>query len=587
MGIPLRGHRDDGCLNAAETIHDVQCSEGNFRSMLQLYSIGNSALREHLTNAAKNSTWLSPITQNEIIEMIGNCIQKKVVEEVQKSGVFSVLADETTDSSHRSQLSVSVRFVAEKNVSSIPGASAKKTVSVIQERFLEFLNPESLTVEGLALEIVNVLRRLGLDVSLLVGQGYDGASAMSGQFNGVQKYVRDMCASPAVYVHCVAHVLNLTLVHASKVPAIRNTLSTIARVADFFNSSSVSCKKLTDAMERFEDTKKEKIKIPCATRWVEKQEAVHTFFIVYSVIVEQLQLETMAGRSSRRSTDAQALLDSITRGQFVVGLAILNSVMTVTKRLSKVLQSSTNDLMTALTMVKTVVDQLRQWRVSDDRFRCIFEEAQNLCEHEIEKPRANANLRHLNQDNPDVQTAEEYYRITAFNSFLDSLLQQMDDRYQTPTRTAMMLCNFLPKYAMHSEFETIKKGVELFLNLLPGTLFEVAIEFEAWKLTCSRLDDPPTDAAKSIDVCNPYCFPNIRKLLMIFASLPVSTASAERSFSVLKHLKSSLRSQMSEKRLTGASLAYIYSNLFNAKEISDSVLTEFLQKARRTSCCNV
>ena len=139
-----------------------------------------------------------------------------------------------------------------------------------------------------------------------------------------------------------------------------------------------------------------------------------------------------------------------------------------------------------------------------------------------------------------------------------------------------MLCNFLPKYAMHSEFDTIE-GIELFLKLLPGTLFEVAIEFEAWKLTCSRLDDPPTDAAKAIDVCNTHCFPNIRKLLMIFASLPVSTAS---SFSVLKYLKTAYEQ-------TGPSLAYIYSDIFDTKEISNSVLTEFLQKVRRSSCCNV
>ena len=71
---------------------------------------------------------------------------------------------------------------------------------------------------------------------------------------------------------------------------------------------------------------------------------------------ETAPVESMAGGNSRRSTDAQALFDSITRGQFVVALAILSSVMTVTKPLSKILQSSTDDLMIALTMVKTVVD---------------------------------------------------------------------------------------------------------------------------------------------------------------------------------------------------------------------------------------
>jgi hypothetical protein len=43
------------------------------------------------------------------------------------------------------------------------------------------------------------------------------------------------------------------------------------------------------AKAEFEKTRKEKIKIPCATRWVEKQDAVHTFFAVYPVVCDQLE----------------------------------------------------------------------------------------------------------------------------------------------------------------------------------------------------------------------------------------------------------------------------------------------------------
>ena len=149
------------------------------------------------------------------------------------------------------------------------------------------------------------------------------------------------------------------------------------------------------------------------------------------------------------------------------------------------------------------------------------------------------------------------------------------------------MCNLLPKYVIHRYFDSIKEGTELFLNLLSGTAADVSIEFEAWKLMCSQLDDPPTDAAKAIDLCHPDCFPNIRQLLIIFAALPVSTACAERSFSVLKYVKTNLRSQMGESRLCGMSLAYIYSDIFSSQEISDSVLAEFLRKTRRVACCNV
>ena len=47
-------------------------------------------------------------------------------------------------------------------------------------------------------------------------------------------------------------------------------------------------------------------------------------------------------------------------------------------------------------------------------------------------------------------------------------------------------------------------------------------------------------------------------LLSMFATLAVSIATAERTFSVLKYLKSYLRSSTGEERLTGLALAYIH-----------------------------
>jgi len=64
-----------------------------------------------------------------------------------------------------------------------------------------------------------------LSISKLRGQGYDGASNMRGEFNGVHKLIRD--ENPyAFYVHCFAHQLQSVVVAVStSTPAI----------ADFFN----------------------------------------------------------------------------------------------------------------------------------------------------------------------------------------------------------------------------------------------------------------------------------------------------------------------------------------------------------------
>jgi hAT family C-terminal dimerisation region len=90
----------------------------------------------------------------------------------------------------------------------------------------------------------------------------------------------------------------------------------------------------------------------------------------------------------------------------------------------------------------------------------------------------------------------------------------------------------------------------------------VETEFESWQLACGALKEKPCDSLSSLDVCNALCFLNIRELLTIFAFFPVSTATFERSFSVLKLLKSNLRSRMGEERLTSLTLAYIYSDTY-------------------------
>ena len=47
-------------------------------------------------------------------------------------------------------------------------------------------------------------------------------------------------------------------------------------------------------------------------------------------------------------------------------------------------------------------------------------------------------------------------------------------------------------------------------------------------------------------------------LLQIYATLPVTTATSERSFSDLKYIKNYLHSTMSDNRLTGLALLYVH-----------------------------
>ena len=59
---------------------------------------------------------------------------------------------------------------------------------------------------------------LKFDFHKLVGQGYDGASIMSGQQAGVAAIIRDQYAPMADYYHCTMHALNLSCTELSVFP---------------------------------------------------------------------------------------------------------------------------------------------------------------------------------------------------------------------------------------------------------------------------------------------------------------------------------------------------------------------------------
>lgn len=85
----------------------------------------------------------------------------------------------------------------------------------VVERFLGIKHVIDTTSEALKRALVEVLTGHGLVLANMRGQGYDGASNMRGEFNGLQKLIRD--ENPyAFYIHSFAHQLQLVVVSVSR-----------------------------------------------------------------------------------------------------------------------------------------------------------------------------------------------------------------------------------------------------------------------------------------------------------------------------------------------------------------------------------
>ena len=83
------------------------------------------------------------------------------------------------------------------------------------EHFIGIEHVASTTTLSLKVAIDSLFSRHGLSMSRLRGQGYDCASNMQGEFNGLKTLImkENKCA---FYVHCFAHQLQLDFVAVAK-----------------------------------------------------------------------------------------------------------------------------------------------------------------------------------------------------------------------------------------------------------------------------------------------------------------------------------------------------------------------------------
>ena len=69
--------------------------------------------------------------------------------------------------------------------------------------------------------------------------------------------------------------------------------------------------------------------------------------------------------------------------------------------------------------------------------------------------------------------------------------------------------------------------------------------------------------AKMVESEAHFLMPELLKIVKIFATMPTSSAQAERSFSTLRRLKTYLRSSMGQERLSSLAIMYMEREVVN------------------------
>nr|XP_054760699.1 52 kDa repressor of the inhibitor of the protein kinase-like [Lytechinus pictus] len=452
QGIALRGHRDDG---KPDETYDTQ-NLGNFKTLINLISRTDHDLQEHLQTCLKNATYISKTTQNDLLQCMMDYIQGQILEEINAQGsgpFYGLVADEVTDVSNWEQLGVIVRYL-------------KDDVPV--ERLLEYVKCEDITGKSIADYIIKCVINVGLDPMMCRSQTYDGAGNMAGRQKGAANQFRENTNnSKAIYFHCASHELNLALSKASKVPEVHNMVCLMQSVGLFFKFSPKRQREFEKAIGKFcenngsnNERMKSKLKPLCETRWVER----HTSFDDLKTLYEPLLncLDNIESNHNTRwdpktVTEASGLNANLRNAKFIVPFTACHYIFGFTKGLSRLLQGTTLDIITAYDKVEGVTDELEAIRNDGDaEFSRLFNTSSQMSDVAgvpLSKPRVVG--RQSLRSNVDAENVEEYYRRSIFLPFIDHLISQLKDRFVGRSTDAMKALFMLPNnlHKMDEEIE--------------------------------------------------------------------------------------------------------------------------------------
>uniref|UniRef100_A0A8C6P238 Zinc finger MYM-type protein 1-like n=1 Tax=Nothobranchius furzeri TaxID=105023 RepID=A0A8C6P238_NOTFU len=555
QGLPFRG--DDETASSQ--------NRGNFLELVELFSKYDSVMKIHLDAIKEQQglgkrplvSLLSNRSQNDIIKALATSVKRVIQTELQECDIFSILLDETTDVSHTEQVSFVVRYVHNME---------------IKERFLQVCNVESTCGDALEKLVRALLEENNLKIDNIRGQGYDGAANMSGQFKGLQSRIQKQNPK-ALYVHCQAHCLNLVLVDSAKSNiCFVSFFNLVEKLYTFVANSSKRHSAFIKMQKKvYPDQRPLELQKLSDTSWSCRETALKTMRKVLPALMQFLGEITQQDPPDSSAGDAMILLKNI-NFEFLLCLEITCPIFQVTATASDALQQKDMDLASAYKIVDGVLNRLSHSR-TEEEFEKMYQQAtEKAASVGLDPPSevpgqarrrkvpakfkftaTTATAEHV------FTTPQEYYRAKVYYTFVDTMTQELQRRFKGRDNSTWDILNAFHYLTVPENWQTARISTES-LQAVKKLCQFYDIEEEDKLLTelkvfhASYSCPPPINVTSILSVVKEnnahLIFPNMTELMKTYGTLPVSTATVERSFSKLKLVITKLRTLCSEERLS-------------------------------------
>ncbi|XP_071721677.1 uncharacterized protein, partial [Rutidosis leptorrhynchoides] len=299
------------------------------------------------------------------------------------------------------------------------------------------------------------------------------------------------------------------------------------------------------------------------TLWSSYLRSVSSLINMFSATCEILMIIIDDGATSTQRADADTTYEVLTSYEFVFTLHLVMKVLEITDLLCRTLQLKSQDILNAMDVVKSTKTMIRELR--DEGWADLIKNVNTFCES-ISIPVPNLDdhyiarrgkARHQQED----ITMEHHYKVDIFNALVDTQLHELNSKFNDHAMELLTLSSALDSKEMRNSFR-IDDICTLVGKYYPQDFAgheeaQLKVQFKHFG---HMIESPNFQELSTIsDLC---------KWMSLILTLPVSTATMERSFSAMNIIKNKLRNKIADEFLSDSLLVCI------EKEIAEAIDVE-------------
>ncbi|KAL6527404.1 hypothetical protein OROGR_016494 [Orobanche gracilis] len=438
---------------------------------------------------------------------------------------------------------------------------------VLREHFFAIAQVADTSASTLKKAICDVLGKYNLHISDMRGQGYDGVGNMCGSWNGLQAlFLRD--SPSAYYVHCFAHRLQLALVAAAESELLQEAQA--IEVENMVISGERDTSRGANQVCNLQRAGK--------TRWSSHFESICSLVDMYSSVIGVLKIIVKDGSSRSMRGEAAGCLREMQSFDFVFILSLMHKIMGVTNLLCKAFQGEAVDILNAMESVSVTKTLLQQ--LTDDGYDILLMNVKTVCvNYGIDVPNMDAVYQFgtgRSCQQRDAITCEHHYHFDVFHAAIDFQVEELNNRFNDDAVELLRLSSALEPKDNFKSFNA-QQICDLATKFYPNDFSGQEMHLLRSQLAHYEVDVLHHVSFQHLTTISELC----QRLVRLILTLPTSTATTERAFSIMKLVKTTLRNKMEKDYLTDSLVVYIERELARSID-DDSIIDDFYtQKNRR------